>query len=266
MREHYLIEKELADRLRSAGREERHALYASVYDELLRRVPLHPQLTRKVDPRRTAVDVEPQIRLIRRFLRQGMTFLEVGSGDCAVSAAVAEQAGDVYAVDVSREIVRGVRLPDNVQVRLSDGTSIPVPEGTVDLAYSNQLMEHLHPDDAVAQIRNIHRALAPGGLYLCITPNRLTGPHDISKYFDDVARGFHLREYTIAELRRLFSEVGFRRVVVLIGARDRYVEVSPTVAVWVERLLSPLPIRARRRIVRALHANAVLGIRVVGRK
>ena len=40
------------------------------------------------------------------------------------------------------------------------------------------------PEDAVEQLRHLHAALAPGGVYLCITPSRLTGPHDISYLFD----------------------------------------------------------------------------------
>ena len=87
-----------------------------------------------------------------------------------------------------------------IHVVLSDGVSVEVPAASVTLAYSNQLMEHLHPDDALVQLRNIVRALAPGGLYVR-HPNRLTGPHDISMYFDRVATGFHLKEYTATESR-----------------------------------------------------------------
>ena len=61
-------------------------------------------------------------------------------------------------------------------------------------------MEHLHPDDALEQLQNIYSALVPGGIYLCITPNRLSGPQDVSRDFDMVATGFHLKEYTISEL------------------------------------------------------------------
>jgi hypothetical protein len=50
IREHYEIEKQLASRLRMAGKAERRTLYAALYDELYRRVPHHPQLTKK--PRR----------------------------------------------------------------------------------------------------------------------------------------------------------------------------------------------------------------------
>ena len=45
---HYRVELELAGRLRNAPRAERLGLYGPLYDELFRRVPNHPQLTRKV--------------------------------------------------------------------------------------------------------------------------------------------------------------------------------------------------------------------------
>ena len=58
---------------------------------------------------------------------------------------------------------------------------------------------------ALEQLQNIHRSLADDWLYICITPNRLDGPHDVSQYFDGVARGFHMKEYTTAALARLSS-------------------------------------------------------------
>ena len=47
IREHYDVEKELAHKLRNATKEERGKLYSSLYDELYRRVPHHPQLRKK---------------------------------------------------------------------------------------------------------------------------------------------------------------------------------------------------------------------------
>jgi SAM-dependent methyltransferase len=90
------------------------------------------------------------------------------------------------------------------------------------VAYSNQLMEHLHPDDAFEQLCEIYRVLAPGGIYLCLTPNSLTGPHDISRYFDSVATGFHLKEYSIRELTGLFRSVGFSRLRFCFGVKGRF--------------------------------------------
>jgi SAM-dependent methyltransferase len=221
---------------------------------------------RDADPALAAASVAAQVAILSPFLRPDSTFLEVGAGDCALSAAVAPRVSKVYAVDVSEEVTRGVTLPASVDVRLSGGTDIPVPSASVDLVYSNQLMEHLHPEDALEQVGNIYDCLRPGGAYVCITPHRLTGPHDISAYFDDTPSGFHLKEYTISELASLFSSVGFSRVRVLVGARGRFVQMRPLLAQTLETLLGRLPVRARRYLTQRLHLNVVLGIRVVARK
>jgi SAM-dependent methyltransferase len=266
LREHYEVEKELADRLRNASREERRTLYGAVYDELFQRVPQHPQRTRQDDAAATNAAVAGQVEMLAPFLDREVTFLEVGAGDCAVSAAVAERVEKVYAVDVSEEITRGLTLPENVELRLSNGTDIPVAPRSVDVCYSNQLMEHLHPDDAFEQVRNLYDCLKPGGVYLCVTPNRVTGPHDISMFFDTRATGFHLKEYTIRELRQLFTQVGFSSVTVLVGGRGRFRRITPLPAEIFERLMAILPTRAKRALVHRLHANFVLGIRIIAGK
>ena len=180
IREHYEVEKELAAKLRSASKEERRALYTAVYDELMERVPHHPRLLAKQSARESAKRVESDLGLLRPFLTGESVFLEIGPGDCAVARAVAQIAKHVYAVDVSSATASEFASPENMELVISDGTSIPAPSGAVDVAYSNQLMEHLHPDDAVEQLANVYDALKPGGVYLCITPNRVSGPHDIS--------------------------------------------------------------------------------------
>jgi SAM-dependent methyltransferase len=264
LRQHYDIEKQLANRLRAASSEERRTLYPQLYDELFTRVPDHPQLTR--DERETAADVAAQLSLLKPFLDPTVRFLEIGAGDCALSASVAPLVTRAYAVDVSAEIVQGVPLPDNLEVVLSDGTNIPVPDASIDVAYSNQLMEHLHLDDALVQLRNLYDALAPGGVYLCITPNRLTGPHDISKYFDDVATGFHLREYTIRELRKIFLDTGFHRTAVVIGGRGVYRRTGDGWVRAVESAFACLPPRVRRTLGTRAYAHGLLGVRLIGFK
>jgi SAM-dependent methyltransferase len=266
LREHYEIEKELANRLRAAPQAGRLELYGPVYNELFQRVPLHPQLVKKTDPEPFAWSIERQSVILEPFLRPDATFLEVGAGDCALSVAVSPRVRKVYAVDVSDEIMKDLELPANVEGRLSDGTNMPVPPGSIDVAYSNQVMEHLHPEDAGEQLRNIFDSLARGGVYVCITPNRVSGPHDISKYFDDVATGFHLKEYTFRELRRLFEAVGFSRVTACVGGRGRYFRTHPLPVEMTERVLARFPASARKRVANQLLVSGVLGIRIIGRK
>jgi SAM-dependent methyltransferase len=266
IRVHYEVERELADRLRNAPREERRSLYSLVYDELFERVPDHPQLTRKSSTDDTRVELGLQMRFLRHFLHPGITFLEIGAGDCALSKEIARTARHVYALDVSESISSLAERPANLEIVISDGVSIPVPAGSVDFAYSNQLMEHLHPDDAYEQLRNIVRALAPGGRYVCITPNRLNGPHDVSSHFDHEATGFHIKEYTVTELARLFRVAGFAKARAYAQAKGQVAPVPGPLVAGIEGAISALPSRTRGQVARALPWRWPLGIQLIGYK
>lgn len=267
LRQHYEVEKELASRLRHASRQERRNLYSSVYDELYRRVPDHPQLMRKRSPLDTMATVSAQMKLLKPFLNKDVTFLEVGPGDCALSFEVAKHVRLVCAVDVSQEITSTLTRPGNFHLVVSDGISIPVPRDSVHVAYSHHLLEHLHPDDAHDHLENIWNALVPGGRYICITPNRLSGPHDISGYFDVEATGFHLKEYSTLELRDLFSKTRYVRHRVYVGARGRYMRIPPSPMIMLERLLTRLPHKLRRTVAAHVPFRSLLGsVRFVGTK
>ncbi|HEX4763996.1 MAG TPA: methyltransferase domain-containing protein, partial [Usitatibacter sp.] len=263
---HYRVERRLADRVRAAdGPEARRRICATMYDELFREVPDHPRLlAKKALATERTHDLEYDLAQLSPYLRDGCTFLEIGAGDCALSSRVAAGAKQVYAVEICDQ--RRGPLPGNVALVISDGRSIAVPEGSVDVAFSDQLMEHLHPDDAAVQLANIHRALKPGGAYVCITPNKLYGPSDISAYFDDEARGFHLREYTLREVRRIFAEAGFARIHAYIGARGWFLRMPCALLEAMEGALEWLPARLRRRIADTHVMRALLGLRVAAIK
>jgi SAM-dependent methyltransferase len=263
IKEHYEIEKKLASRLRESSREERKTLYMSLYDEFNRRVPIYVEAVGGQDIQVASALVSPQWRFLRRFLRQDTIFLEVGSGTCATSLAAARVVKKVYALEVSEEVTRQVRAPEHFELILFDGFNLPVPDGSVTVAYSDQVMEHIHPDDAREQLANIHQALASGGIYICITPNRLNGPHDISQHFDAVATGFHLKEYTNTDLSDLMKQVGFSKVRAYIGIPALYMRFPLVVLKIQEAVLSRLPQRLRRTLARLTLSRCV---RLVGVK
>jgi SAM-dependent methyltransferase len=267
VRAHYEIEMGLAARLRSANREDRKRLYGELYDELYRRVPDHPQLTRQHMPAEAHGGVRRQLKMLQRFVGEDTTYLEVGPGDCALTFEVAKRVRKAIGVDISAEITSIDRRPHNFLLVLSDGTSIPVPPGSVDVAYSNQLMEHLHPDDAREQLLNLSSALRPGGAYVCVTPNRLTGPHDVSRGFDTVATGFHLHEYTNAELINLFLDCGFGSVAIYSTVRGHSFRVPTRPLVAFERwLLGKPPARVRTLMERPILAKVINNCRLVAIK
>jgi hypothetical protein len=261
---HYEVEKRLADKLRRAtSSEERVKLYPEVYNELFRRIPDHEQLQMKGDRKATEKEKARQFGILRWFIKPTDVYCEIGVGDCTLAVEVAKHVVKVYAIDVSENITSNSSFPTNLTLVLSDGISIPVREGTVNVAYSNQLMEHLHPEDAEKQISEIYRALSNDAKYICITPNRLSGPHDISRYFDRTATGLHLKEYTNGDLIRLFRRCGFRRMGIIVSW---HAFVVPwLLPLWpftsLEKILELLPPRIRRSVAIPIGAAKFVAIK-----
>ncbi len=263
LKRHYEIERALAQKLRLANREERLRLYPEVYDELYREVPFLKTNPETVDQ----AHLRSTFRLLKSFLGQDKTFLEIGAGNLAVSREIARHVNQVYALDVSNEFTTALGpIPDNVTLIISDGISVPVPPASIDIAYSSQLMEHLHPDDAMEQLKQIYTALKPGGSYICNTPHTFNGPHDISMYFEDEATGFHLKEYTNAELANVFKNAGFKTVYSLTGAKGYVLRCPVLLLITIEKSLNRLSKKTRKSLSRWLPVKILLGIRLVGKK
>lgn len=157
-------------------------------------------------------------------------------------------------------------FPPNFELFLSDGSNIPVPLNSVNVAYSYQLMEHLHVEDACEQIQNIYAALVPGGYYICVTPNKLNGPHDTSKYFDEVSNGFHLKEYLTFELAEIFRRLGFSKVRAGVGIKGFYLFLPISPIKWIEISMMFLPAKLRRQIAKVFPFRSLLGINLVVQK
>lgn len=261
IKEHYELEVKLANRLKNASFEERKTLYKEVYNELFSKISHHPQNFLKTTREEQYAYVKSQMVYLKRFLNENNVFVEIGPGDCALSYEVSKFVKKVYAVDVSDEITNADEVPENFNLILSNGVSTPIAE-KADIVYSNQLIEHLHEDDVRLQLQNIFEALNPQGKYVCITPSRLSGPHDISRYFDDIAKGFHLKEYTFNELYKIFKTTGFEDVYGYWGAKGTFFRIPSSIIILVENLISLLPKNLRKnRVVLSL-----LNIRIVGVK
>ncbi|MBN2299119.1 MAG: methyltransferase domain-containing protein [Deltaproteobacteria bacterium] len=266
LHEHYLIEKELAVRLWNATKEERRSLYKSIYNELFQRVPSIAVPDRK--HLSTSRATLRQIRMLKPFLNEGIRFLEIGPGSCALSFEVSKHVREVYAVDVSEEIVNAHSCPENFHLILYNGVDIPVPDNSVDIVYSHHLMEHLHPEDARDQLQDIYKKLTPGGLYICITPNRIFGPSDISRYFDETTTGLHLKEYTHTEVLEMMKEAGFSEVVALVGTKNMRLRTRCPVVLLqaVEAVFLSLPGTLSKRIATNRKMKRLLTVKLIARK
>jgi SAM-dependent methyltransferase len=265
LREHYGIERGLAQRLREAPAAERGALYARVYDELFHSIPHHPQLRRR-DSRERAAQVDRELHFLAPLLARDLVLLEIGAGDLALSRRLAGIVGEVHAVDVASGIAASESAAANLHIYLTDGSGLPLTDGSIGLAYSNQLIEHLHADDALAHLRDVFRVLVPGGRYLCVTPNALTGPWDISRMFSTFPTGLHLREYSNRQLLALLREAGFVDVRAVVPGRSVAHQLPARLFTTPERALSRLHPQVRRAFLRGPWRKPLNSVRLLAAK
>jgi ubiquinone/menaquinone biosynthesis C-methylase UbiE len=260
---HYVLERQLSDQLRCAPPENRSATYTEVYKRLFASLPDHPQ--QDPNPGHSA-RVDAQLREIKRHIAPGAIFLELGCGDAALGFAAAGKVSTVYGLDVTDALVDFASAPQNFRFLHSSGTNVPLPAATVDFAYSNQLLEHLHPEDAVEQLQEVRRVLKPGGRYMCVTPSRVSGPHDISCYFDYEATCLHLREYDYRSLRTLFREAGFQSISCHALLRGLELRLPYSVIRTLECSMLMLPDRLRARLTLLEPIRTILGLTIIGVK
>jgi len=100
-----------------------------------------------------------------------MTVLEIGCGAGRVTRALAQLFGEVYAVDISEEMIRQARQAlsgfPNAHVYQNNGTDLSVlPAVTCDFAFSTIVFQHIPSREVIHNyVREVHRLLRPGGLF-----------------------------------------------------------------------------------------------------
>ena len=94
---------------------------------------------------------------------------------------------------------------------------VTIDEESLDIVFSDQLIEHFHPEETELHFRLVNRILKKGGKYIFRTPHALTGPHDISKYFCDEPEGFHLKEWTFSELNIVSASENLPPLIAIIA-------------------------------------------------
>ena len=95
-RQHYLLEKKLAQRILASRRENRTRVIAEAYDELFAPVLRHPQLDRS----REQLEFADKRLLFEHLLRCNMDVLDIGAGTAYWTRYLAHKtAGRCVAID-----------------------------------------------------------------------------------------------------------------------------------------------------------------------
>jgi ubiquinone/menaquinone biosynthesis C-methylase UbiE len=100
-----------------------------------------------------------------------MKVLEIGCGSGRITRALAEVFGEVYAVDISGEMIRQARESltnhPNAHVFQNSGSDLSVlGDIQVDFAFSFIVFQHIPSREVIrSYVREVHRLLRPGGLF-----------------------------------------------------------------------------------------------------
>jgi SAM-dependent methyltransferase len=241
---------------------ERAKAFSKAYSGLAAGMKSKKFLDQETEPDRKA---RQKFRLLKRFLHQYSNVAECGPGNFHLAKVVAKKVNSLALVDVANNNPKA-KLPKNCTFTKGDGVHLPKVLRQLDLVWSAHVVEHIHPDELNEHLVDVRRALVKGGHYAIFTPNRFSGPHDISRRFSNVAEGLHLKEYTVRELRRALKHAGYSKILHYAGGKGIYIRVPAFWPLMLELKLSLCPKFTRRPFTSCLPVRAVLGIIIVGRK
>lgn len=119
-------------------------------------------------------------RLLKGYVKQGMTVLDVGCGRGYYSLGMGRLVGPkgrVIAVDTEAEVIATLKrkaeeagLSERIDARICSTQNLDIPDlsGQVDFALAVYVIHHAK--DASSLISDVHRALKQGGKFLVIEP------------------------------------------------------------------------------------------------
>ena len=207
---------------------------------------------------------------------------EIGSGKGEMMTYLASCGFECRATEITRE--RGqkhVSEHPNLSWAISDGVHLKrfeVPN-SYDVVVSDQVIEHLHPDDLYEHFKGVLSILSSGGRYIFCTPHKQIGPSDISRVFKcDKPMGMHLKEYTYQELKELLERAGFKDIYAVLRIPMKITQlfgiyVKPKASrtyldylCAVEKLISLLPRQTFRRKAARLLMLFSPGILIIAQK
>ena len=255
-REQFAFERVLRARILNSSADTRQDVVSQAYGELFDRFPDHAVFDYTDESRRESGRLAAG--MIAPLARPGWRVLEVGCGRGDVLFALAEAGLHCTGVEPSHRMIQVCEQGSGVDVQYGTADRLQFPDGAFDLVFSQQVLEHLHPDDVPAHLAEAFRVLRPGGLLAVETPNRRTGPQDISRGFTPTAEGLHLKEWCMAELTAAFRTAGFVRLRGLLAPpvmarRAPTLHRLSTVPAWMkvaeDALLALVPGRELRTVV-----------------
>ena len=212
-----------ATKKRSRERTEiiRHAYetICAILDEMSRRKVTGQSLSMGMDVRYTRFVLDQLATQRKRGIGDGV--FELGFGSGIFLQAASKKGYRVGGLEVTSQLFEEAKskLPECSHQNLWFGDFCSIDFGdqreSYSLAYWNDVFEHIPVDEISDYLKGLYSLLKPGGKLISITPNWHMRPSDVTGLFQPrrtEASGFHLKEYTLCEVRQLLIKTGFRTV------------------------------------------------------
>jgi SAM-dependent methyltransferase len=261
--QHWKLEKDLTQQLLQTTPQNRKKVFYEAYNTLYNTLPWL-QKTGSIN------DVLPEQTYNERWAQllgdvKGKTVYEIGSGNGNLIRFLANKGALCVATEISES--RPDKQPmANLVWHNTDGTNLMEYEqkNHYDLVISDQVIEHLHPDDIYLHFKNVFGILKPGGRYVFYTPHYYIGPGDVSRIFGCIiAEGMHLKEYKYTEIYKVLKSTGFTGIdipVNLKSGKTSYVMRWANLFLLLEQsllLITSLSLRKRiyHRLIRPFHVS-----------
>ncbi len=119
----------------------------------------------------------------QRHVPTDATVVEIGAGYCEFINHI--RAGRKIAVDLNpdTQVHAG---PDVTVITSSTARVESLADGTADIVFASNFLEHLSREDILATLREVHRLLKPGGRFLILQPNIRYCREDYWQFFDHI--------------------------------------------------------------------------------
>ncbi|MGH2850869.1 MAG: class I SAM-dependent methyltransferase, partial [Solirubrobacteraceae bacterium] len=160
---------------------------------------------------------ELRFNFLRSQLGRGARVIDVGCGEGWFAGALAEAGWSAVGVEVAEEPLRRARerFP-GVEFVLAGETSLPFAEGSFDVAWLGEVLEHVR--DGIGLLGEVARVIGPDGRLVISTPDhgwrrRLwlgLSRRAFEAHFEP--RSDHLRFFTRRTLAALLDACGFEVV------------------------------------------------------
>lgn len=212
----------------------------------------------------TAQKAQQKFQLLKKFITPKTVALEFGPGDGAIAKVTAPHLQYLTMADVVPP-PKNLTLPSNCSWIETDGILPPKSSELFDLVWSSHVLEHLHPSDVPRHLIAVRKSLKPNAHYIIWTPNQLSGPHDISQGFSDIAQGLHLHEYIVGELKKLLEQAKFKKILYYAGGKGWYFRVPALLPLSLEWFLKHLPRKISFFLTKNPLVYGTLGIIMVGK-